>query len=191
MRCAASQSQTSSRSAGAAPRVADTGRSTPRLPGCGVIFIAPFRRKCFQPAVSRDDHASPNRRFNRFKRITASSLESSAEPRQCGRARIDGNPAEFKGDAPTTAKWRKWRRSRTITNGRIQTKTLARTKRSPISHAFAGLNLVSDHHIAGPYLNAHAREMAWREVYRRVSNGEQYLAAAALAHPISRQWKGY
>lgn len=49
------------------------------------------------------------------------------------------------------------------------------------------------HHIAGRYLNAYAREMAWREDYRRVSNGEQYLmaAAAALAHPVSRQWKGY
>jgi len=34
---------------------------------------------------------------------------------------------------------------------------------------------------------------AWREDHRRVSNGEQYLmiASAALAHPVSRQWKGY
>jgi transposase-like protein len=49
------------------------------------------------------------------------------------------------------------------------------------------------HHIAGPYLAAYAAEMAWREDNRRVSNGEQYLAAtgAALAHPVSRQWKGY
>jgi transposase-like protein len=49
------------------------------------------------------------------------------------------------------------------------------------------------HHIAGPYLNAYAREMAWRENNSRVSNGEQYLmaASAALAHPVSRQWKGY
>lgn len=49
------------------------------------------------------------------------------------------------------------------------------------------------HHIAGPYLAAYAGEMAWREDHRRVSNGEQYLnmAAAALAHPVSRQWKGY
>jgi transposase-like protein len=49
------------------------------------------------------------------------------------------------------------------------------------------------HHIAGPYLNAYANEMAWRENYRRVSNGEQYLRAAdaALRSPISRQWKGY
>lgn len=49
------------------------------------------------------------------------------------------------------------------------------------------------HHIAGPYLEAYAREMAWRENNRRISNGEQYLLAAnaALAHPISRQWKGY
>ena len=49
------------------------------------------------------------------------------------------------------------------------------------------------HHIAGPYLNAYALEMAWREDNRRVSNGEQFLmaTASALAHPVSRQWKGY
>jgi transposase-like protein len=49
------------------------------------------------------------------------------------------------------------------------------------------------HHIAGPYLAAYSREMAWREDHRRVSNGEQFLMAtnAALAHPVSRQWKGY
>ena len=49
------------------------------------------------------------------------------------------------------------------------------------------------HHIAGKYLQAYANEMAWREDNRRVSNGEQYLAAvgAALEHPVSRQWKGY
>jgi hypothetical protein len=37
------------------------------------------------------------------------------------------------------------------------------------------------------------REMASRENNRRVSNGEQYLmaTAAALVHPVSRQWKGY
>jgi transposase-like protein len=49
------------------------------------------------------------------------------------------------------------------------------------------------HHIAGPYLSAYAAEMGWREDRRRVSNGEQFLAAtaAALRHPVSRQWKGY
>jgi transposase-like protein len=49
------------------------------------------------------------------------------------------------------------------------------------------------HHIAGPYLKAYAREMAWREDHRRVSNGEQYLmvANAALTAQVSRQWKGY
>ena len=34
------------------------------------------------------------------------------------------------------------------------------------------------HHIAGPYLNAYATEMAWREDNRRVSNGVLYLMAA-------------
>jgi transposase-like protein len=49
------------------------------------------------------------------------------------------------------------------------------------------------HHIAGPYLASYAAEMTWREDRRRVSNGEQFLAAtaAALGHPVSRQWKGY
>lgn len=49
------------------------------------------------------------------------------------------------------------------------------------------------HHIAGRYLHAYAPEMAWREDNRRVSNFEQFLMAtgAALAHPVSRQWKGY
>lgn len=49
------------------------------------------------------------------------------------------------------------------------------------------------HHISGRYLSAYANEMAWREDNRRVSNGEQYLMAvgSALAHPVSRQWKGY
>lgn len=49
------------------------------------------------------------------------------------------------------------------------------------------------HHIAGKYLAAYATEMAWREDNRRISNGEQFLLAtsSALAHPVSRQWKGY
>lgn len=49
------------------------------------------------------------------------------------------------------------------------------------------------HHISGPYLNAYATEMAWREDRRRVSNGEQYMmvSASALASPVSRAWKGY
>jgi transposase-like protein len=49
------------------------------------------------------------------------------------------------------------------------------------------------HCISKQYLSAYAHEMAWREDNRRMSNGEQYLVAvnAALAHPVSRQWKGY
>ncbi|MGB7127048.1 MAG: IS1595 family transposase, partial [Methylovirgula sp.] len=49
------------------------------------------------------------------------------------------------------------------------------------------------HHISGRYLASYASEMAWRENNRRFSNGEQYLmtTAASLAHPVSRQWKGY
>lgn len=49
------------------------------------------------------------------------------------------------------------------------------------------------HHISGRHLHAYANEMAWREDNRRVSNGEQFLmtVAASLAHPVSREWKGY
>lgn len=49
------------------------------------------------------------------------------------------------------------------------------------------------HHISGKYLGAYAREMAWREDTRRMPNGTLYglIAAAALAHPVSRAWKGY
>jgi transposase-like protein len=49
------------------------------------------------------------------------------------------------------------------------------------------------HHIAGPYLNAYAGEMSWRQDNRRCSTGELYLtiANAALKHPVSRQWKSY
>jgi hypothetical protein len=49
------------------------------------------------------------------------------------------------------------------------------------------------HHIAGPYLNAYAAEMSWRQDNRRISNGEQYLMAAhaAASQPVSPQWCGY
>ncbi len=49
------------------------------------------------------------------------------------------------------------------------------------------------HHISGRYLRSYANEMAWREDNRRIDNGRLYLmtAAAAMAHPVSRDWKGY
>ena len=49
------------------------------------------------------------------------------------------------------------------------------------------------HHISGRYLHSYANEMAWREDNRRLPNGILYLLAtgAALAHPVSREWKGY
>ncbi len=49
------------------------------------------------------------------------------------------------------------------------------------------------YHISGRCLSAYAHEMAWREDNRRESNGEQYLIVvnAALAHSVSRAWKGY
>jgi hypothetical protein len=49
------------------------------------------------------------------------------------------------------------------------------------------------HHFSAQYLHQYASEMAWREDHRRVSNGEQYrcVMKLALAHPVSRNWKGY
>jgi len=49
------------------------------------------------------------------------------------------------------------------------------------------------HHIAGPYLNAYAGEMAWREDNRRAVNGSQagMVVRSAMVSPVSRQWKGY
>lgn len=49
------------------------------------------------------------------------------------------------------------------------------------------------HHIAGPYLNAYASEMSWREDHRRVSNGHQaaLITGAAMGSRVSRQWAGY
>jgi hypothetical protein len=37
------------------------------------------------------------------------------------------------------------------------------------------------HHIAGPYLVRYGREAAWREDFRRVSNGEQVDSVVGLA----------
>ena len=49
------------------------------------------------------------------------------------------------------------------------------------------------HRVSGRYLNRYASEMAWREDHRRTSNGTQYgfIAAAALAHPHSQDFRGY
>lgn len=49
------------------------------------------------------------------------------------------------------------------------------------------------HRISGRHLNAYAGEMAWREDRRRQTNGDQFVAlvGAAVAAPVSRQWKGY
>ena len=48
------------------------------------------------------------------------------------------------------------------------------------------------HHLSG-YTQAYSDEMTWREDFRRLSNGEQFLTitSAALHHPVSRMWKGY
>ena len=49
------------------------------------------------------------------------------------------------------------------------------------------------HHIAGPYLARYAKEMAWREDHRRLSNGEQFEAVLKLVagNPPSIDFCGY
>lgn len=49
------------------------------------------------------------------------------------------------------------------------------------------------HQISGKYLQAYANEAAWREDHRRKPNGTLYalVAKAAMAHPVSMNWKGY
>jgi transposase-like protein len=49
------------------------------------------------------------------------------------------------------------------------------------------------HHISGKYLREYAIESAWREDFRRLSNGEQFklIADAALRRPPSERWAGY
>lgn len=49
------------------------------------------------------------------------------------------------------------------------------------------------HHIAGPYLDGYAKEMAWREDARRIPNGTQFklIVQAAALHPKSKRWCGY
>jgi len=49
------------------------------------------------------------------------------------------------------------------------------------------------HRISGKRLNPYASEMAWREDNRRVPNGAQFsaIAAMALKHPMSCEWRGY
>lgn len=49
------------------------------------------------------------------------------------------------------------------------------------------------HHLSGAYLQAYVTELAWREDFRRSSNGAQFtmLADAAAQAPKSKQWCGY
>ena len=49
------------------------------------------------------------------------------------------------------------------------------------------------HHVSPRYLHAYASEAAWREDHRRQPNGTlaKNTLGLALAHPVSRVWKGY
>lgn len=61
---------------------------------------------------------------------------------------------------------------------------------------FARLRRMVDgqhHHVSARYLHQYAHEAAWKEDHRRLSNGAlaDRTLRLALAHPISRDWKGY
>ncbi len=49
------------------------------------------------------------------------------------------------------------------------------------------------HHVSPQYLYQFANEAAWKEDHRRLSNGELSYRklGLAMAHPVSRVWKGY
>ena len=49
------------------------------------------------------------------------------------------------------------------------------------------------HHFAGPYFDAYADEMAWREDVRRTTDGDKFGVMAHLMTRggVSRRWKGY
>ena len=49
------------------------------------------------------------------------------------------------------------------------------------------------HHVSPRYLHQYAAQAAWMEDHRRMPNGELVHAvlALAMAHPVSRAWKGY
>lgn len=49
------------------------------------------------------------------------------------------------------------------------------------------------HHVSPRYLHQYAAQAAWAEDHRRMSNGElvHHALGLSLAHPVSRQWKGY
>lgn len=53
--------------------------------------------------------------------------------------------------------------------------------------------LGTHYHIAGPYLNAYAGEMAWLEDNRREAKGSQaaMVTRASMVSPVSRKWAGY
>lgn len=54
--------------------------------------------------------------------------------------------------------------------------------------------VVGQHHqVSLRYLHHDAAQAAWMEDHRRTDNGRlvHLVAGLAMAHPVSRQWKGY
>ena len=72
-------------------------------------------------------------------------------------------------------------------------KTPAPIRRKATFRAYVAPRLARVTTSARRNLHSYVREMAWREENRREPNGMLYalVASAALAHPVSREWKGY
>lgn len=49
------------------------------------------------------------------------------------------------------------------------------------------------HHVSPQHLHAYATHAAWAEDHRREDNGQlcERLVGLTMAHPVSRNWKGY
>ena len=49
------------------------------------------------------------------------------------------------------------------------------------------------HHVSPQHLHQYAAHAAWMEDHRRTDNGTlaRYIVSLAMAHPVSREWKGY
>ena len=75
-----------------------------------------------------------------------------------------------------------------ITALRSWMRAFAPIRRRAISRRLRRAEIGTHHHIAGPYLNAYADEMAWREDHRRVATAVRlrWLARAAMASRVSR-----
>jgi len=73
---------------------------------------------------------------------------------------------------------------------------LAGTNTNQVESFFSRLRRMvagQHHHVSPQYLHQYADHAAWLEDHRRMDNGTlaHRVAGLAMAHPVSRMWKGY